>query len=122
MEAQRGSTGSYFLSLIWALDGVGGQHHAPAVLLLVKTRCSLYRRLGGPPGPVWTGAENITFTGIRSSDRPARSESLYRLIYHGPQRRYIMLQIRLNIGFLSPLLSTDEYWNAFTVTVFYCFW
>ena len=37
--------------------------------------------------PVWTGAENLAAAaaGIRSSDRPARSESLYRLSYCGPQ-------------------------------------
>ena len=33
------------------------------------------------PGPVWTGAENLTPTGIRSPDRQARSQSLYRLSY-----------------------------------------
>jgi len=33
------------------------------------------------PGPVWTGAENLAPTGIRSPDRPARSQSLYRLRY-----------------------------------------
>jgi hypothetical protein len=27
------------------------------------------------PGPVWTGAENLAPTGIRSLDRPARSQS-----------------------------------------------
>ena len=31
------------------------------------------------PGPVWTGAENLTLTRIRSPDGPDRSESLYRL-------------------------------------------
>jgi hypothetical protein len=31
------------------------------------------------PGSVWTGAENLAPTGIRSPDRPARSQSLYRL-------------------------------------------
>jgi hypothetical protein len=31
--------------------------------------------------PVWTGVENLAPTGIRSPDRPARSESLYRLRY-----------------------------------------
>ena len=36
---------------------------------------------GWAPGPVWTGAENIAPTGIRSPDRPARSQSLYRLRY-----------------------------------------
>ena len=33
-----------------ALDGVGGQRHAPAALHLGKTRYSLYGRLGGPHG------------------------------------------------------------------------
>jgi hypothetical protein len=36
---------------------------------------------GWAPGPVWTGAENLAHTGIRSPDSPARSHSLYRLNY-----------------------------------------
>jgi hypothetical protein len=36
---------------------------------------------GLAPGPVWTGAENVVPTGIRSPDRPARNQSLYRLRY-----------------------------------------
>jgi hypothetical protein len=32
---------------------------------------------------VWTGAENLAPTGIRSRDPPSRSESLYRLSYPG---------------------------------------
>ena len=36
-------------------------------------------------GPAWIGAENLAPNGIRSPDRPARSESLYRLRYPGPQ-------------------------------------
>jgi hypothetical protein len=39
--------------------GVGGQHHDPAALPSGKTRYPLYRRLGGPQGPVWTNAENL---------------------------------------------------------------
>jgi hypothetical protein len=35
------------------------------------------------PGSVWTGAENIASTGIRSPELPARSESPYRLRYPG---------------------------------------
>ena len=31
---------------------------------------------GWASGPVWTGAENLARTGIRSPDRPARSYSL----------------------------------------------
>jgi hypothetical protein len=33
------------------------------------------------PGLVWTGEENLAPTGIRSPDRPGRSQSLQRLIY-----------------------------------------
>jgi len=61
---------SAFTGLPSALDGVGGQHHAPATLPPGKTRYPLYRRLGGP---VWTGAKNLAPTGIRSPDRPAHS-------------------------------------------------
>jgi len=39
---------------------------------------------GWVPGLVWTCAENLALTGIRSTDRPALSESLYRLSYPGP--------------------------------------
>ena len=39
------------------------------------------------PGPVWTGAENIAPTRIRSLDRPLPSVSLYRLSYRGPRTR-----------------------------------
>ena len=54
--------------------GVGGQRHTPAALPPGRTQYVLYRRLG---------AENLAPTGIRSPDRPARSESLYRLSYVG---------------------------------------
>ena len=52
-----------------------GQRHAPAAIYPREgpgTHCT---------GPVWTGAENLAPTGIRSLDRPARSQSLYRLRY-----------------------------------------
>jgi len=39
------------------------------------------QEVGWAPGPVWTGAENLASTGIRSPDRPPRSQSLYRLCY-----------------------------------------
>jgi hypothetical protein len=45
---------------------------------------TIVQQAGWAPGSVWTGAENLSPTGIRSPDRPARSESLYRLKYHGP--------------------------------------
>jgi len=39
---------------------------------------------GWAPGPVWTGAENLAFIGIRSPDLPTRSQSLYLQSYPGP--------------------------------------
>ena len=42
------------------------------------------KKTGWVPGPVWTGAKNLAPTGTRPPNRPARSESLYRLSYPGP--------------------------------------
>ena len=67
---------SFTLSLTSALDGVGGQSQAPAALPPGKSRYPLYRRLCGPRGGL-EGVENLVPTGIRSPDRPSRSESLY---------------------------------------------
>jgi hypothetical protein len=67
-----------------ALDGVGGQGHDPAAFTPGKDPVPNVQEAGWAPGPVWKGAENLALTGIRSPDRPARSESLYRLCYPGP--------------------------------------
>jgi hypothetical protein len=64
--------------------GVGGKRHAPAALLPGKRPVTHLWEAGWDAERVWTGAENSTPTGIRSSSRPARSESLYRLRYPGP--------------------------------------
>ena len=49
-----------------------------------KDPAPIVQTAGWVPGPVWTGAENLASTGIRSPDRPDRNESLYRLSYPGP--------------------------------------
>ena len=54
--------------------GVGGQRHAPATLR--REQPVPIVEAGWATGQVWTGAENLATTGIRSPDRPARSESL----------------------------------------------
>jgi hypothetical protein len=41
----------------------------------------IVKEAGWVQGPVQTGAENLISTGFRSPDRPARSQSLYRLNY-----------------------------------------
>ena len=46
-----------------------------------KDPVPIVQEAGWAPGPVWTGAENLTPTGIWSPDRPARSQSLYQLCY-----------------------------------------
>jgi hypothetical protein len=57
--------------------GAGGGNATSGRFIPEKdTRYKLYSRLDGPPGTVWTGVENIAPTGIRSPDRPTRSELL----------------------------------------------
>jgi hypothetical protein len=42
---------------------------------------AIVQEAGWAQGPVWTGAEKLVPTRIRSSDRQARSESIHRLGY-----------------------------------------
>ena len=67
-----------------ALDGGGWSTPRPGRLTPGKNRYPLYRRLGGPQGRSVRVRKISPPTGIRSSDLPARSESLYRLSYPGP--------------------------------------
>ena len=46
-----------------------------------KDLVPIVQEVGWAPGLVWTGAENLAPTGIQSPDRPAHSQSLYRLSY-----------------------------------------
>ena len=50
---------------------------------------------GWAAGPVWTLVESLDPNGIRSSDRPAGSESLYRLRCPDPQEvQYVSVNAR----------------------------
>ena len=65
--------------------------------------------VGWAPGPVWTGAENLALTGIRSPDRPARSQSLYRLRYPATLLRvheHNSFKLHTKIQFLSQAEQT----------------
>ena len=68
-----------------------------------KTRYPLYRRLSGPQDRSGQVREISPLTGIRSPDRPARSQSLYRLRY--PAHRLTIAQ-RKHFSFL-PLHSAQ---------------
>ena len=67
---------------------------------------------GWAQGPVWTGAENLTPTGIRSPDRPARSESLHWLSYPDPFRlhRYIPTSPYPKFN-VTEIMVTSENWE-----------
>jgi hypothetical protein len=68
--------------------GGSGQRPAPAALPRERDPVPIVQQPGWARGSVWTGAENLAPTGIRSPDHPARSESLYRLSYPGRYSRY----------------------------------
>ena len=72
---------------------VGGQHHAPTALSPGMTRCPLHRRLGGPQGRSGPVLKISPPTGIRSLDRPARSESLYQLRYPGHHIKLVFIEM-----------------------------
>ena len=79
-----------------ALEGVRGRRHAPAALnRRERTGTQCTGGWVGPSGPVWTSAENLAPTGIRSPDRPARSQSLYRLNYPALIKRTLLYLKRL---------------------------
>jgi hypothetical protein len=60
----------------WGVSVTPRPHCTPG-----KDPVPIVQEAGWTPGPVWTGAENLALTGIPSPDRPARSQSLYRLRY-----------------------------------------
>jgi hypothetical protein len=65
-----------------ALEGGEGSASRPGRSLPPgKDAVPIVQEAGWAPGPVWTGVENLAPTGIRSPDRQARSQSLYRLRY-----------------------------------------
>jgi hypothetical protein len=76
------------LSLSWTLEGMSCQRHAQVTLPPGKRPGD--NRTGGRVDHR-AGLDRCRIfhpTGIRSSDRPARSEWLYRLGYCGPQLHY----------------------------------
>ena len=66
------------------LDGGGWSAPRLGCFTPGKDPVPIVQEAGWAPEPVWMGSENLSPSGIRSPDRPARSESLYRLSYPGP--------------------------------------
>ena len=63
-----------------------------------KDQVLTVQEAGCAPVLVWTGAENLDPTGIRSPDHPARSESLYRLSYPGSPLNVVQLHFLLSFN------------------------
>jgi hypothetical protein len=74
-----------------ALEGCGWSAPRPGRFTPRKDPVPIVQEAGWAPGPVWTCAKNLVPTGIRSPDRPARNQSLYRLSYP------LIISIVLNI-------------------------
>ena len=79
------------------LDGGGWSAPHPGRFTPGKDPVPIAQEAGWAPGRVWTGAENLAPTGIRSPDRPAGSESLCRLSCPGSK-------VRLGLPHFSTLL------------------
>ena len=80
--AHRGSRGKALRFLDHGTRrGVRGQRQALADLYPGKDTLPIVQEAEWALGPVWTGAEYLAPTGNRYPDRPARSQSLYRLSY-----------------------------------------
>jgi hypothetical protein len=108
---------------------VSGQQHAPATYTPGKDPVPIVQEAVLVPGAVCTGTENVAPTGIRSPDRPARCQSLYRLSYRAHTKlrtRYIILSLLVQsdctdtklfkvlrfLGFvLQTVLFNNEYLN-----------
>ena len=86
MNAQRGNKGT--LSLTSALDWDGRATPILGRFTPGKDPVPNVYENGWAPGPLRTGMKNLAPTGIRSPDRSARSELLYRLRSPGPHFIY----------------------------------
>ena len=60
----------------WGVSVTPRPHFTPR-----KDPVPIVKDAGRPPVPIWTGAENLDPTGLRSPHRPPHSQSLYHLSY-----------------------------------------
>ena len=101
--AHRGSRGIALLFLDHSTRRGWGVSVTPRPLFTSgKDPVPIVQEAGWAPGPVWTGAENLAPTVIRSPDRPARSQSLYRLSY--PAHMYV-IQFHVKCAVLNEKLQ-----------------
>ena len=102
------------LSLTFALDGV--IYSCTLSLTFALDGEVRPSAAGWAPGPLWTDAENLAYNGIRSPDRQALSESLYRLSYPGS---HISTKKSLNMEL--SLQASKNYGSATQDSVRVCY-
>jgi hypothetical protein len=103
------------LSLSSTLNGGGCLTQRPGCYIPLRNRnqVPILQEAWWAPWPVWTDAENLAPTGIRSPDRSGRSESLYWLRYPGPCMcvlSYIFMHCYLCWLWIVPYL--EFMWNC----------
>jgi len=113
--AHRGSTDVALLFLDHSTRrGGGSTSRLCRSLLSGKTRCPLYRRLGGPQGRSGKVRKISPTPELRSPDRPVRSQSLCRLRYPAHMRQYSLVEIS---GLVDVCYSTGRHiMHAFCLT------
>ena len=90
-----------------------GQRHVPAALYPENDPVSVVQEAGSAAGPFWTGGKPRR-TGIRSPDRPAHSQSLYRLSY--PVHVFLEVGTKfLNLIYLILALRNVEFRARFSL-------
>jgi hypothetical protein len=73
-----------------------------------KDPVAILQEAGWASGPVWRGAENLAPNGIRSPDRPARRQSLYRLSYPAAEDFIRNIIIILCINYIIIMGINDD--------------
>jgi hypothetical protein len=81
-----------------------------------KDPVPIVQESGLAPRPIWTCAKNLAPTGIWSPDRPAHSQSLYRLRYPGI---YSNLKIKLKLNTLLQVQGIMHYLNFDILVILY---
>ena len=111
--AHRGSSGIAVLFLDHGTRREWGVRVTPRPLFTPgKNAVPIVQEAGWAPGPVWTGAENLAPTGIRSPDPPARSQSLYRLHYPAYTNRCNNTEIENSYVVLTYSMEQSPSWEA----------
>ena len=91
------------------LDGGGWSAPRTGRFTPGKDPVPIVQEAGWAAGSVWTGAENLSPTGIRSPDRPAR----YRLSYPGPWHVSTHIIMLLTSRSMKILLTVPQLFCAY---------